>query len=701
MTSSLTYKKCTPPEWSKSLTKFCRKCVSETVVLSLTKKFHQLENLSSNASRVNAPGDDSIRLLLGYFQHLVYIERRFFDPGLTEHPQIQFVWHDSFNSKKKSVSNEIQLEKAGTLFNLGVVLSHLAQLSYTGQDVKTASKLYQAAAGVFLEIRDCLLPHLNAKTTLTNDLKRDILSALVSLLLGCAQACYCDKLVYEQNGSNATAAKLAFQAVSFFDQSLRSFESSEAVEKNNPLCIAARQQMLRFAAEGNYRQALSLNKEEQCGEVLARLELADNYLTDLRNFKKDLPASSLGATTKDAVRALQTVVNAELASAKKLNDHVYHHSRVKYEDLLAVNGKAMVKAMPLPQLASCLSGVLPDGDPDPWADLPLPNLYSLVPPVQPTLILPEAGGPTDRFGAMNALAMSMSPSPSPSGGPNPASQPPTPPSPNPSPRSFHQPSMPPPPPLLHPGRPGPSLDTSSASGSGDLQQQYPTVAMTQVGFAVAHQQPRQPSPSPAAGGGGGGGGQGATTMSYTWADQALASIAPAHPPNSSLSSTSDTWASASIADDPTPSPSALPLSSMQLDVGGWELSPDDIKLGHVLGRGAFGKVFLGEWHGNLVAVKELLLSGDVLGPVMTEFRQEVRMLSSLRHPNVISFFGCCQKDGQILIVTEYAEEGNLRSYILNRKPNLQQKIIILHNIVSGMKYLVGKNILHRDLVSCT
>lgn len=63
----------------------------------------------------------------------------------------------------------------------------------------------------------------------------------------------------------------------------------------------------------------------------------------------------------------------------------------------------------------------------------------------------------------------------------------------------------------------------------------------------------------------------------------------------------------------------------------------DLSLGERLGRGGFGDVFKGIWQRTPVAIKKLkiqkLTSKDVEG-----FHQEAKLMSDLRHPNIVSFF---------------------------------------------------------------
>jgi len=81
------------------------------------------------------------------------------------------------------------------------------------------------------------------------------------------------------------------------------------------------------------------------------------------------------------------------------------------------------------------------------------------------------------------------------------------------------------------------------------------------------------------------------------------------------------------------------------------------------------------------------------------FEQEVTILSSLRHPNVILYMGVCLDRHEKIIVMESMEKGSLHE-LLRKEPLDSNKIQkIAQEIALGMNYLHGENIIHRDLTS--
>ena len=61
-----------------------------------------------------------------------------------------------------------------------------------------------------------------------------------------------------------------------------------------------------------------------------------------------------------------------------------------------------------------------------------------------------------------------------------------------------------------------------------------------------------------------------------------------------------------------------------------------VNLGAELGQGSFGTTFRGTWRGGEVAVKRVRISS---ADEATSFLREVHTLASLRHPNVLPFYG--------------------------------------------------------------
>jgi len=134
--------------------------------------------------------------------------------------------------------------------------------------------------------------------------------------------------------------------------------------------------------------------------------------------------------------------------------------------------------------------------------------------------------------------------------------------------------------------------------------------------------------------------------------------------------------------------------------------PEDVILHEQLGSGAFGTVFKGEWGGHLVAVKVLQTAYTSNSREMDSFRQEIAVLSRLRHPNIIAFLAACTIPPDICIIEELAEGGSLHTRLHGpsgssnrcRPLPLMSVLQIGIDIAHAMVYL-HPNIVHRDLKS--
>ncbi len=118
-----------------------------------------------------------------------------------------------------------------------------------------------------------------------------------------------------------------------------------------------------------------------------------------------------------------------------------------------------------------------------------------------------------------------------------------------------------------------------------------------------------------------------------------------------------------------------------------------------IGGGTGGVVFRGEWTTKAlsVAMKKLFHVEDAQG---LEICREVTILSRLRHPNIISYYGTVTLFDSYYIVTELAEEGSLRDFLRNHPdPDLQQSFRWAIEIARGVEYLHRCMCIHGDLKS--
>jgi serine/threonine protein kinase len=136
----------------------------------------------------------------------------------------------------------------------------------------------------------------------------------------------------------------------------------------------------------------------------------------------------------------------------------------------------------------------------------------------------------------------------------------------------------------------------------------------------------------------------------------------------------------------------------------WEISWDDITIVKQIGKGAFGVVYSGLWRDYRVAVKIVGPSEfftEDLGSLSSEVDKEVTMLQTVRHPNIVLFFGAGKRtDGATFLVTELIELGTL-SQVLAQGSSIpwSQKILFALDTARGMAHVHSIHRMHRDLKS--
>ena len=77
---------------------------------------------------------------------------------------------------------------------------------------------------------------------------------------------------------------------------------------------------------------------------------------------------------------------------------------------------------------------------------------------------------------------------------------------------------------------------------------------------------------------------------------------------------------------------------------------------------------------------------------------EIKILKTLDHPNVLRCYDIYRKTNRCYIVTEYCPFGDLHAHISKRgRLTEDNSLEIVSSVIEGCKYLMQKNILHRDL----
>ncbi|ESQ42895.1 hypothetical protein EUTSA_v10012685mg [Eutrema salsugineum] len=120
-----------------------------------------------------------------------------------------------------------------------------------------------------------------------------------------------------------------------------------------------------------------------------------------------------------------------------------------------------------------------------------------------------------------------------------------------------------------------------------------------------------------------------------------------------------------------------------------------------LGKGGFGVVYKGILDGQDIAVKRL---SRISGQGINEFKNELRLITKVKHVNLVQLLGYCLNRDEKLLIYEYLENRSLDLYLFDKNQssalNWPKRFEITKGIARGLSYLHHDSptmIVHRDL----
>ena len=118
----------------------------------------------------------------------------------------------------------------------------------------------------------------------------------------------------------------------------------------------------------------------------------------------------------------------------------------------------------------------------------------------------------------------------------------------------------------------------------------------------------------------------------------------------------------------------------------------------VVGEGSFGKVYKGRrrYSGQIVALK-FIPKGGRSEKDNAALRQEIEILRSLRHENIVLMLDYFETDSEMCVVTEFAQ-GELFEVLESDRCLPEREVrSIARQLVRALHYLHSHRVIHRDM----
>ncbi|KAH6769461.1 mitogen-activated protein kinase kinase kinase 5 [Perilla frutescens var. hirtella] len=125
--------------------------------------------------------------------------------------------------------------------------------------------------------------------------------------------------------------------------------------------------------------------------------------------------------------------------------------------------------------------------------------------------------------------------------------------------------------------------------------------------------------------------------------------------------------------------------------------------GKLIGRGTFGSVYVASNRetGALCAMKEVEMLPDdsKSAECIRQLEQEIKVLSRLKHPNIVQYYGSEIVGDKFYIYLEYVHPGSINKFIHDHCGAITESVVrnFTRHILCGLAYLHSKKTIHRDI----
>ncbi|XP_042494667.1 mitogen-activated protein kinase kinase kinase 5 isoform X2 [Macadamia integrifolia] len=184
---------------------------------------------------------------------------------------------------------------------------------------------------------------------------------------------------------------------------------------------------------------------------------------------------------------------------------------------------------------------------------------------------------------------------------------------------------------------------------------------------------------------------------------------PLHPKQSAESSSAWHESNGHVTVHPLPLPPGATPTSQPAFVHQSTPKPETSSMtsqwqkGKLIGRGTFGSVYVAANRetGALCAMKEVNLIPDDPKSVecIKQLEQEIKVLSQLKHPNIVQYYGSEIVEDRFYIFLEYVHPGSINKYVREHCGAMTESIVrnFTRHILQGLAYLHSTKTIHRDI----
>ncbi|KAL5991944.1 hypothetical protein ACLOJK_012856 [Asimina triloba] len=341
-------KKTSSVEMYRPLRQYIAFHYSEREAHNLEDDLQAVRLMRSDVERPSDSPDARRDLLHSYYRALCVMESRFpISPDRDHINAISFTWCDAFKPNKKATQQNIHLEKAALLFNLGAVYSQIALSAdrTSANGLKQACSSFQSSAGAFAFLKDNESAKAAVGGAATVDLSGECAGMLEKLMLAQAQECFFEKVIADGKPPGL-CAKVARQVGIYYEEAHAALNLPPLNLHFDRTWISHVQlKAAQFYAEACYRFGLELHEKEEIAEEIARLKSGITALADAKKSLKGVAAPLLEAVTR-----LDANLNQNLERATKENDRVYLMRVPASNSLPPLPTASLVKPTPMTEI---------------------------------------------------------------------------------------------------------------------------------------------------------------------------------------------------------------------------------------------------------------------------------------------------------------------------------------------------------------